>query len=106
MDMKKIMQQAREIQKKIAAAQEENAAKEYEGTSGGGLVKITIKGSGEIIFLNIDDSIISVNEKSILSDLIIAAHNDARRKAEAGSQENIDSLGAGLGLPPGFKLPF
>lgn len=106
MDMKKIMQQARDIQKKIAAAQEENSSKEYEGTSGGGLVKIKIKGSGEIISLNLDDSIISASEKSILSDLIIAAHNDARRKAEASSQENIDALGTSLGLPPGFKLPF
>jgi len=104
MDIQGLMRQAQAMQKNMQTAQEELAKSTYEGVSGGGMVKITIKGSGFTERLWIDDSIINVSEKDILEDLIIAAFNDAKKKADEDSGARMKSLTNGIALPPGFKL--
>ena len=101
-----MMKQAKELQKKMSEAQEKLNQIEVEGTSGGGLVKITASAKGEIKKIFIDNSLINKNEKEILEDLIVAAINDAKQKGETATQEEMQSLTGGLPLPPGMKLPF
>lgn len=106
MDFLKMMKQAKEMQEKMGDLQQAFANIETEGTSGGGLVKITIAGKGEIRSLKIDPSLLKEDEGEILEDLIIAAHNEARVKAETLMQEKTQELMGGMGLPAGMKLPF
>jgi hypothetical protein len=75
-----------------------------EGTSGGGLVSVTLSGKGEMKSVKIDDTLIKPSEKEIVEDLIVAAHADARRKAEVLLQEKMKDVTGGLPLPPGMKL--
>jgi nucleoid-associated protein EbfC len=77
-----------------------------EGVSGGGLVKIRCSAKGRVLGVAIDDSLMTASEKPILEDLIAAAYNDARGKADAVANEEMAKLQQGMGLPPGFKLPF
>jgi DNA-binding YbaB/EbfC family protein len=77
---------------------------EVEGTSGAGLVTVKLSGKGEMKSVKIDDSLIKPSEKEIVEDLIVAAHADARRKAEVLLQEKMKSVAGGLPLPPGLKL--
>jgi len=77
---------------------------EVEGTSGGGLVSVTLSGKGEMKSVKIDDTLIKPSEKEIVEDLIVAAHADARRKAEVLLQEKMKDVTGGLPLPPGMKL--
>src|SRR5262245_37653652 len=77
---------------------------EVEGTSGGGLVAVKLSGKGEMKGVKIDDTLMQSSEKEILEDLIVAAHADARRKAETLLQEKMQSVAGGLPLPPGMKL--
>jgi len=77
---------------------------EVEGTSGGGLVAVKLSGKGEMKGVKIDDTLMQPSEKEILEDLIVAAHTDARRKAETLLQEKMQSVAGGLPLPPGMKL--
>ena len=79
---------------------------EVIGVSGGGLVKVRASAKGTIKGVEIDDSLMTADEKSVLEDLIAAAFNDARAKADAASQEEMSKMTSGLPLPPGFKLPF
>ena len=79
---------------------------EVEGTSGGGLIKITATAKGVFKRISIDESLLKTDEKEILEDLIIAAINDAKQKGETVAQEEMKSLTGGLPLPPGMKLPF
>jgi DNA-binding YbaB/EbfC family protein len=104
MDMKSLMRQAQEMQKKMQKIQEEIAASEFEGSSGGGMVKVLINGAGVAQKVFIDDSLMVKEEKDILEDLIIAAFNDAKKKADDGSNNALKSATAGIPLPPGFKL--
>jgi DNA-binding YbaB/EbfC family protein len=109
MDMKDLlglMGKAKEMQAKFQALQEEIAAMEATGQSGGGLVKITLTGKFEMKKLDIDRSLLKEDEAEILEDLILAAHNDAKVKVEAAMQEKTKELTAGLPIPPGMKLPF
>ncbi|WP_417668397.1 YbaB/EbfC family nucleoid-associated protein [Roseibium sp.] len=106
MDFLKMMKQAKQMQEQMGSLQEAFANIETEGTSGGGLVSITIAGKGEIKGLKIDPSLFKEDDVEILEDLIIAAHNEARLKAEAQMQEKTQELMGGLGLPAGMKLPF
>ena len=101
-----MMKQAQQLQKKMAEAQEKLNEIEVEGSSGGGLIKITSTAKGVLKRISIDDSLLNVSEKEILEDLIIAAINDAKEKAETVAQEEMKSLTGGLPLPPGMKLPF
>lgn len=105
-EMIKAAQQAAEtIQKQMADAQDKLEAIEVEGVSGGGLVKIRCTAKGRVIAVSIDDSLIQPSEKSILEDLVVAAFNDARGKADRASGEEMARMQQGLGLPPGFNFP-
>ncbi len=79
---------------------------EIEGASGGGLVKIRATAKGRILGVSIDDSLMVLSEKQMLEDLIAAALNDARAKADAASNAEMGKLKDAMPLPPGFKLPF
>ncbi len=104
--MKAAQQAAATVQAQMAEAQAKLDAVEVEGVSGGGLVRIRASAKGRIIGIAIDDSLMDVQEKQILEDLLAAAFNDAREKADAASNAELSSVTAGLQLPPGFKLPF
>ena len=101
-----MMKQAQQLQKKMADAQEKLKSIEVEGTSGGGLVKVISTAKGEVKRIIIDDTILKPEEKEITEDLIVAAINDAKQKAETAAQEEMKSLTGGLSLPPGMKFPF
>lgn len=105
-DMMGMMKQAKEMQSKMKALQEEIAELEVTANSGGGLVSVTLTGKGILSGIKIDPSLLKEGEGEILEDLIIAAHNDAKGKLEAEMAEKTQSLTAGLPLPAGFKLPF
>jgi hypothetical protein len=99
-----LMKQAAELKSRMEAVQAELDALSVEGTAGGGMVSITLSGKGEMRGVRIDDSLLKASEKQILEDLIVAAHADARRKAEAMVQEKMKQVAGGLPLPPGLKL--
>jgi DNA-binding YbaB/EbfC family protein len=106
MDIMGLMKKAGAMQAKMAEMQAELDTVTVEGVSGGGLVKVVLTAKGALQSLAIDPSLIKEDEKEILEDLIVAAHADARRKAEAVMEEKMKGMTAGLGLPPGMKLPF
>ncbi|HVX98823.1 MAG TPA: YbaB/EbfC family nucleoid-associated protein [Pseudorhodoplanes sp.] len=99
-----MMKKAAELQSKMQAMQAELEAVEVEGNAGGGVVKVTLTGKGELKRVQIDDSLMKTEEKEILEDLLITAHADARRKSEGLVQEKMKALTGGLPLPPGLKL--
>jgi len=100
-----LMKQAQQMQDNMKRAQEELAQTEVEGQSGAGLVKITMTCRHDVKRVTIDDSLLG-EDKDMLEDLIAAAINDAVRRVESVSQEKLAGVAGGLGLPPGFKLPF
>lgn len=104
MDIKLLMRQAQEMQKKMQKAQDDLANHSYEGFSGAGLVKVMITGAGIAKKIAIDDSLMQKEEKEVLEDLIIAAFNDAKNKMDEGSANSIKAATKGMPLPPGFKL--
>jgi DNA-binding YbaB/EbfC family protein len=104
MDFLGLMKQATELKSKMEAAQAELETIEVEGSSGGGLVTVTLSGKGEMKGVKIDESLVKPQEKEIIEDLIVAAHGDARRKAEVVMQEKMKQVTGGLPLPPGLKL--
>jgi len=97
---------AQNIQQQMDDAQGKLDAIEVEGVSGGGLVKVRASAKGRIIGLSVDDSLIVPDDKHMLEDLIVAAFNDAREKADAASSEEMGKMTEGPPLPAGFKLPF
>ena len=99
-----LMKQAAELKSKMEAMQAELDQMEVEGTWGGGLVTVKLSGKGEMKGVKIDGTLMQPSEKEILEDLIVAAHTDARRKAETLLQEKMQSVAGGLPLPPGMKL--
>lgn len=99
-----LMRQAQDMQKKMQKAQEDLANLEYEGTSGGGMVKVLVTGGGVAKKINIDDSLIVADEKEILEDLIIAAFNDAKKKSDESSSELMKNVTSGIPLPAGLKF--
>ena len=105
-DIMGMMGKVKEMQEKMAKLQEEIAAMEVAGTSGGGLVTVRLSGKGQMLGLKVDPTLINADEAEILEDLIVAAHNDAKSKAEAVVQEKTRELTAGLPIPPGMQLPF
>ncbi len=104
MDLMKMMKQAQEIQGRMQKLQEELSGLEVEGQSGGGLVKVKLNGKLEARGVKIDPSLIKPEEAEILEDLIIAAFQDAKTKAEAAVQVRMQEITGGLALPPGLKL--
>ena len=105
-NLEDIMAMAQNVQAELAKAQEGLDQVEVEGASGGGLVKVKASAKGRIIGIAIDDSLLQASEKQMLEDLIVAAFNDARAKADAASNAEMAKMTQGLPLPPGFKLPF
>jgi len=99
-----MMKQAAQLQTKMQEMQAELDTIEVEGTSGGGVVHVKLTAKGEMKGVKIDDSLIKPGEKEILEDLLVAAHADARRKAEEVMAEKMKGLTGGLSLPPGLKL--
>ena len=101
-----ILAMAQNVQNELQKAQDQLDTIEVEGVSGGGLVKVKASAKGRIINIAIDDSLIEVSEKQMLEDLLAAAFNDARTKADAVSGQEMSKMTSGLPLPPGFTLPF
>lgn len=96
---------AETIQGQMGEMQARLDAIEVEGTSGGGLVKVRASARGRIIGVEIDESLLKPDEKQMVEDLVTAAFNDARDKADRKSNEEMQKLQSGMGLPPGFNLP-
>ena len=105
-DLMGMMKQAKAMQEKMGNLQAEIAETTATGQAGGGVVSVTLKGTGELVSLDIDASLLKADEKDILEDLVVAAHADAKRKLDATIGEKTQALTAGLPLPPGLKLPF
>lgn len=105
-DMMGMMKQAQAMQAKLAAVQAELDNVQVEGQSGGGLVRVSLTAKGFMRGVAIDASLMQADEKEILEDLIVTAHEDARKKAERVMEEKMKGVTAGLTLPPGMKLPF
>ena len=103
-DFMGLMKQAAQLQSKVQALQAELEQIEVEGTAGGGLLTLRLNGKGDLKGVNVDPSLLKLEEKEILEDLLVAAHADARRKAEALMQDKMKELTGGLPLPPGMKL--
>ena len=103
-DLMGMMAKAKELQQKMQDAQAELDQVVVEGASGGGLVKVTLTAKGQLLAIKLDPSLLKPEEAEIVEDLIVAAHTEARNKAEAAMQEKMQGLTAGLPLPPGLKL--
>ena len=99
-----LMKQAQQMQENMKKAQEQLTTIEVEGQSGAGMVKIVMTCRYDVKRVNIDPAVL--DDKEMLEDLIAAAVNDAVRKVEATTQEKMAGFTAGMGLPPGLKLPF
>ncbi len=100
-----LMKQAQQMQADMQKAQEEMAQLIVVGEAGGGMVKVTMTCKHQISALEIDDALVG-DDKDMLEDVIVAAFNDALRKVDSTVQEKFSGLTAGMGLPPGIKLPF
>ena len=105
-DMFGLMKQAQAMQQKMADLQAELENVTVEGQSGAGMVRVTMTAKGAMRGVAIDASLMKEDEKEIVEDLIVTAHEDARRKGEALVAEKMQAMTAGLPLPPGMKLPF
>jgi nucleoid-associated protein EbfC len=101
-----LMKQAQAMQAKMQEVQAELERVEVEGQSGGGMVRVTLTAKGQMKRVTLNPSLLKPEDKDMLEDLIVAAHDDARKKGERVMEERMQSLTAGLPLPPGFKLPF
>ncbi len=103
-DFMGLMKQAAQLQSKMQALQAELDQIEVEGTAGGGMVSVRMTAKGDLKGVTIDNSLLKPEEKEILEDLLVAAHAEARRKAEATLQEKMKEVTGGLPLPPGMNL--
>ena len=103
-DLMGMMKQAAQLQTKMQELQAELDRIEVEGAAGGGMVTVKLSAKGEMRGVKVDDSLMKPGEKEILEDLLVAAHADARRKAEDVMQDKMKALTGGLPLPPGLKL--
>ena len=105
-DIMGMMKKAQELQSKMAAMQENLGNLLGDGKAGGGGVTVSLSGKGELKGIKIDPSLLKPDEAEILEDLIVAAHNDAKAKAEVETAAKMQEMTAGLPLPPGMKFPF
>ena len=101
-----MLKQAQQMQQKMADMQAALESAEVDGTAGGGMVTVTLSGKGEMKRIRIDPSIANPDDVEMLEDLILAAHKDAKGKAEAYAAEEMKKVTGGLELPPGMSLPF
>jgi nucleoid-associated protein EbfC len=105
-DFESIMQMAQNAQAELQKAQDNLDKIEVEGAAGGGLVKIRATAKGRILSVDIDETLLAPSEKSMVEDLVAAAINDARGKADRAAAVEMEKMQGSLPLPPGFKLPF
>ncbi len=105
-NLDEIMAMAQNVQAELQKAQDSLDKIEVEGAAGGGLVKVRASAKGRIIGVHIDESLLQPSEKQMVEDLVAAAFNDARARADAVSAEEMGKLTSAMPLPPGFKLPF
>jgi DNA-binding YbaB/EbfC family protein len=105
-DFDEIMKMAQDAQNELQKAQENLDKIEVEGAAGGGMVKIRATAKGRILGVDIDETLLAPSEKTMVEDLIAAAINDARNKADVAAAEEMQKMQGTLPLPPGFKLPF
>ena len=105
-DFDEIMKMAQNAQNELQKAQDNLDKIEVEGAAGGGLVKIRATAKGRILAVELDESLLAPSEKTMVEDLVAAAINDARAKADSAAGAEMQKMTAGLPLPPGFKLPF
>lgn len=103
--MGNMMKQAQQMQAKVQKAQEELASLEVTGESGAGLVKVVMTCNHNVRRVDVDDSLME-EDKEMLEDLVAAALNDAVRRVQETTQERMGEVTGGMGLPPGFKMPF
>ncbi len=101
-----MMKQAQQMQAKMTELQQRLGELEVSGQAGGGMVQATLTGKGELRSIKIDPSLAKADEVEVLEDLVVAAVNDARQRADAMVAEEMSKLTGGLQLPPGMKLPF
>lgn len=101
-DLQGLLAQAQQMQIELAAAQQELAERRVDGDSGGGLVRVTVSGSGELVGLAIDSAAVDPDDTETLADLVLAAYRDAANKASAMQQDAMNPIAQGLG---GFNLP-
>lgn len=104
--LEEIMQMAQNAQAELQKAQDSLDKIEVEGQSGGGLVKVRCSAKGRIIAIAIDESLLVPSEKTMVEDLVAAAFNDARAKADQAAAAEMQKMSASLPLPPGFQMPF
>ncbi|WP_180900151.1 YbaB/EbfC family nucleoid-associated protein [Martelella soudanensis] len=105
-DLMGMMGKVKEMQAKMEQLQEDIAAARVEGVSGGGMVTVEMTGKGELLSIKIDPTLLSGDDAEMLEDLIVAAHRDAKDRADEKAQEMTQEITAGLPIPPGMKLPF
>lgn len=105
MNINDLMQQAQQMQSKMQQMQEDMSNAEVKGEAGAGLVSVVMTGRHDVKRVHIDESLLK-EDKEMLEDLLAAAVNDAVRKVEAQSRDQMSKMTAGMGLPPGFKMPF
>ena len=105
-DLMGMMGKVKELQDKMESLQQEIEEIEADGQAGGGLVRVTLSGKGQLKALSIDPSLLKPDEAEILEDLIVAAHTQAKAHVDDAMREKQQSLTSGLPIPPGFKLPF
>ncbi len=105
-DFDEIMKMAQNAQAELQKAQDNLDRLEVEGSAGGGMVKIRATAKGRILSVELDESLLNPSEKTMVEDLVAAAINDARSKADGAAAEEMQKMQGGLSLPPGFKLPF
>ena len=105
-DFEEIMKMAQNAQAELQKAQDSLDSVEVEGAAGGGMVKVRATAKGRILAVDIDESLLAPSEKTMLEDLVAAALNDARSKADVAAAAEMQKMSSTLPLPPGFKLPF
>ncbi|MFA5949861.1 MAG: YbaB/EbfC family nucleoid-associated protein [Hyphomicrobium sp.] len=103
-DLMGMMKQVKEMQERMQRMQEELGAMEIDGQSGGGLVRVTLSGKGDIRRIKIDPSLLKPEDAEIVEDLIVAAAADAKSKVDQRMQEKMTEMTGGMPLPPGMKL--
>jgi DNA-binding YbaB/EbfC family protein len=105
-NLDEIMKMAQNVQAEMEKAQESLDKIEVEGAAGGGMVKVRASAKGRIVSVTIDESLLQPSEKTMLEDLVAAAINDAKAKADSAAAPELQKMTSGIPLPPGFKLPF
>jgi len=106
MNLGNMMKQAKQMQAKMAEADQKIESIEVEGTSGGGMVQVIMNGKGVIKNFKINPEVVDPEDIEVLEDLLVAAYNDGKKKADEENQKEMSKVTGGMGMPPGMNLPF